>query len=97
MTRTFRIKATATLIGIAFALVYVGLYQILIGGGVIYRYPPWPPALAAGFVLGGILVQAWFLFRTWTAPSGASLVAQVGIGILYIAALALLPGSTYMS
>jgi hypothetical protein len=97
MTRTFGIRVMAMLTGIVFTLAYAGLYQILIGGGVIYRYPSWPPAFAAGFVLGGILLQAWFVFRAWTAPSTARLLGQVGSGVLYVAALALLPGSTYMS
>ena len=85
------------LTGIAFSLIYVGLYRTLIGGGAIYRYPSWPPAFAVAFVLGGILLQAWFLFQVWTGPSAARLLGQVGAGILYVAALALLPGSTYMS
>jgi hypothetical protein len=97
MTKAFRIRVMAMLTGIAFSLFYVGLYQILIGGGVIYRYPSWPPAFARAFVLGGILLQAWFLLEAWTAPSAARLLGQVGTGILYVAALALLPGSTYMS
>jgi hypothetical protein len=96
MSRTFLIRAASIGTGIAFSLLYVALYRILIGGLVIYLYPYWPPPLAIAYVLGGILLQAWLCFRAGR-PSGARLVGQVAAGILYVAALAMLPGHLYMS
>jgi hypothetical protein len=96
MTKTSLARAAAILIGAAFSLVYAGLYQILVGGFVFYRYPYWPPPLAMAYVLGGILLQAWFCFRPGR-PTGARLLAQFGAGIFYVASLAVLPGSIYMS
>jgi hypothetical protein len=47
-------------IAAAFALFYISMYPILVGGFVIYVYPYWSPPVAVAWVLGGILVQAWF-------------------------------------
>jgi hypothetical protein len=97
MTNPFLGRAAAIVTSTTFSLIYVSLYQILIGGYVIYRYPYWQPHAAVAYVFGGIILQAWFVFRAWRVPSRERLVGQVAGGILYLAALALLPGSTYMS
>ena len=52
------------ILGLAFAAMfsvsYAGLYPMLTGNFVIYWYPYWPAPAALLYVLGGILLQAWF-------------------------------------
>jgi hypothetical protein len=96
----------AIFIGAAFSLFYVGMYPILIGGFVIYVYPYWSPAAALAWVVGGILVQAWFCFVSRSrgpragpamAVSKSTLPTQVGAGVLYAASILLLSGGCYQS
>ena len=82
----------------AFSLLYVGMYPVLTGGGAIYHYPYWPPPLAATYVLLGILLQAWFCFgRKRVEGRPQALWPQVLTGILYTAAVAIVPGGIYQS
>ena len=86
--------ATASL----FSLFYVSMYPVLTGGFVIYHYPYWPPLLALMYVLGGILLQAWFCFdRRRPAGEAQPLWFQVVSGIVYVAAIGVFPGSIYQS
>jgi hypothetical protein len=83
---------------IAFSLFYVNMYAILVGGFVIYHYPYWSPPWAATYVLGGILLQAWFCFgRKRAAGTRQSLWPQVVAGILYALAVGIFPGGIYQS
>jgi hypothetical protein len=93
-------------IAVAFSLHYVSMYPILIGGFVYYVYPYWSPRAAIAWVLGGILVQAWFCFAS--RPRGpragpaltvtmSTLPTQVGAGVLYAASILLLSGGCYQS
>lgn len=84
-------------IGLAFSLLYGSLYPILSGQFVIYHYPPWPPPLAATYVLIGILVQGWFCFSDRRSATNGRLAAQILVGILYVAAMLALPGGIYQS
>lgn len=71
-------------IALVFSLYYLQLYPILIGGFVIYAYPYWPRPLAAAYVLGGILVQAWFsVGRRKPADRTRALWPQIVTGMLY--------------
>ena len=85
------------LIGIAFSLLYVGMYPILIGGGVIYVYPYWSPAAALVWVAVGILVQVWFCVRHPTTVRRSGVLSQVGAGLLYAASMVVLSGGCYQS
>jgi hypothetical protein len=92
-------------IAAAFSLFYASMYQILIGGLVIYVYPYWSHGAALAWVVGGILVQAWFCFyssigpMTGPAPTvrKSTLLTQAGAGVLYAASLIPLPGACYQS
>jgi hypothetical protein len=82
----------------AFSLFYVSMYSVLRGGGVIYHYPHWPPPLAATYVLLGILLQAWFCFGQKSLEGRPQeLWPQVVTGILYAAAVLVVPGGIYQS
>jgi hypothetical protein len=81
----------------AFSLFYVSMYPILIGGFVIYVYPYWSPPVAVAWVLGGILVQAWFCFGRAKAAAGSRLMTQVGVGVLYAASIMVFSGGCYQS
>lgn len=51
---------------------------------MIYAYPYWPRPLAAAYVLGGILVQAWFsVGRRRPADRTRALWPQIVTGMLY--------------
>jgi hypothetical protein len=98
--------ARAIVIGAAFSLCYVGIYPILIGGFVVYVYPYWSPAAALAWVVGGILLQAWFcvVSRPRGPRPGPAMTAsrstmptQVGAGVLYAASILLLSGGCYQS
>ena len=80
-----------------FSLLYMSMYPVLTGGFVIYRYPHWTPPLAAAYVLGGVLLQAWFFFgsRRRTGRRHA-LSAQSVTGLVY-AAGGIFPGGLYQS
>jgi hypothetical protein len=80
----------------AFSVLYAGLFPVLTGGFVIYHHPYWPAPLAAVYVAGGILVQAWFCFGP-QRRSRKGLLAQVIAGTLYAAALIAAPGDFYQS
>jgi hypothetical protein len=92
-------------IAATFSLVYVSLYPILIGGFVIYVYPYWSPAVALAWVVGGILVQAWFCFVSARTPRSGpaatvrktTLVTQVSAGGLYAASIILRSDGCYQS
>ena len=84
-------------IAVLFSLLYVSLYPMLTGNFVIYWYPAWPTPLAAAYVAGGILVQAWFCFRRGTRVTGRSLVAQVLAGIGYLMVSMVVSGGPYQS
>ena len=84
-------------IAVAFSLFYLFLYPILRGGSSVYHYPYWPPPLAAMYVAGGILLQAWFCFGRKRPATGHMLLAQVVAGVLYTAAISVFPGSIYQS
>ena len=85
-------------ISVAFSLFYLNMYPTLIGKSVIYHYPPWPPPLAATYVAGGILLQAWFSFgRERPVGKRLSLWPQVVTGILYALAAGIFPGGIYQS
>jgi hypothetical protein len=87
-------------IAAAFSLYYVSMYPILIGGFVIYVYPYWSPGAALTWILGGILVQAWFCFVSTSGPRAGPAVTvrkttlrtQVGAGVLYAASIIVLSG-----
>jgi hypothetical protein len=79
-------------IAFAFALLYLSAYPVVTGGFVIHKYPYWPPAVAAAYVLGGVAVQVWFVLRRDGSPG-----TQIVVGILYAAALPILPGGLYMT
>jgi hypothetical protein len=85
------------LTAVGFSLFYVSLYPILRGGFVIYHYPYWSPPLAAMYVAGGILMQAWFCFGRKRPAAGHMLLAQAVAGVLYAAAIAAFPGGIYLS
>jgi len=85
------------LTALAFSILYIGLYSILRGDGVIYHYPRWSPPAAATYVTFGILLQGWFCFGRTTRAPGPMLVAQVVTGILYVLAIAAFPGGIYQS
>ena len=80
-------------IAVAFSLYYVTMYPILVGGFVIYVYPSWSPRAALAWIVGGVLLQAWFCFvsRSSRPRAGPALTAshkmtlptQVGAGVLY--------------
>jgi hypothetical protein len=53
--------------------------------------------LAAMYVAGGILMQAWFRFGRRTPAAGHMLLAQAVTGVLYAAAIAAFPGGIYLS
>jgi hypothetical protein len=84
-------------IAAAFALFYISMYPILVGGFVIYVYPYWSPPVAVAWVLGGILVQAWFCFPRSGATTNSRLLTQVGAGILYAASIMVFSGGCYQS
>ena len=96
MSKTFFPRAVSVLFGFVSSLCCAATYPILTGGFVFHHYPAWPRPLAAAYVVGGILLQAWFCLRPGR-PSGARLLTQLGAGILFVAALALLPGSIIMT
>ena len=85
------------LVAATFSLLYVSMYPILIGGGVIYVYPYWPPAAALAWVAGGVLVQAWFSLRRSGRIGRSGVLSQVGAGLLYTASIAVLSGGCYQS
>jgi hypothetical protein len=94
------------LIAAAFSLFYASMYPILTGGFVIYVYPYWSPRATVTWIVGGILVQAWFcLLSTPRGPragpvmtlSRSTLPTQVGAGVLYAASIILLSGGCYQS
>lgn len=85
------------LIAAAFSLYYVTMYPILIGGGVIYVYPYWSPGAALVWVVGGILVQAWFCFRRPGTVRRSGVLSQVGVGVLYAFSLLVFSGGCYQS
>jgi hypothetical protein len=89
-------------IAAAFSLFYVSMYPILIGGFIIYVYPYWSQAAALAWVVGGILVQAWFCFYSSIGPTEGpaltvrkSTLTQAGAGVLYAASLVLLTDGCY--
>ena len=95
-------------IAVAFSLYYVTMYPILVGGFVIYVYPYWSPRAALAWIVGGVLLQAWFCFvsRSRGPRAGPALPAshkttlptQVGAGVLYATSLiALSGGGCYQS
>jgi hypothetical protein len=92
-------------IAAAFSLFYVSMYPILIGGFVIYVYPYWSQGAALAWVVGGILVQAWFCVYSSVGPREgpaltvrkSTLLTQAGAGVLYAASLILLSGGCYQS
>jgi hypothetical protein len=92
-------------IAAAFSLFYVSMYPILTGGLAIYVYPYWSHGAALAWVVGGILVQAWFCFYSSIGPRArpaqtvrkSTLVPQASAGVLYAASLILLPGACYQS
>jgi hypothetical protein len=92
MRRQSALTGIGILVAVAFSLMYVVLYPWLVGGFVIYFYPYWPPALAAAYVAGGVLMQAWFCYRQRTAVTPRSLVAQCLTGIGYLFATLLVSG-----
>jgi hypothetical protein len=91
-------------IAAAFSLFYIGMYPILIGGFIIYVYPYWSQGAALAWVVGGILVQAWFCFYSSIGPREgpaltvrkSTLPTQAGAGVLYAASLILLTDGCYM-
>lgn len=85
------------LVAATFSLLYVSMYPILIGSGVIYVYPYWPPAAALAWVAGGMLVQAWFSLRRSGTIGRSGLLSQVGAGLMYAASSAVLTGGCYRS
>ena len=85
------------LIAAAFSLLYVSMYPILIGGGVIYVYPYWPPAAALAWVAGGMLVQAWFSLRRSGTIRRSEVLSQVGAGLVYAASVVVFAGGCYQS
>jgi len=89
---------TRLIVAIGFSLLYAGMYPVLTGGGVIYHYPYWASPLAATYVLGGILLQAWFCFaRRRRSRHPYALWSQIVTGLGYVAALAAFPGGIYQS
>jgi hypothetical protein len=74
------------LIAAGFSWLYLIWYPLLIGGFVIYYYPYWPPALAAAYVAGGILLQAGMCYWRGTAVTWRSLGIQVLTGTGYLIA-----------
>ena len=85
------------LVAAIFSLLYAGLYPMLIGGGVIYWYPYWPPVLAAAYVAGGVLLQIGLCYRRGTRVTVQSLVGQVLAGVGYLAASVVVSDGPYMS
>lgn len=85
------------LVAAAFSLLYVSMYPILIGGGVLYVYPYWSPAAALAWVAGGMFVQAWFSLRRSGTIGRSGVLSQVGAGLLYAASIAVLSGGCYQS
>ena len=90
----------ARILGLAFAAMfsmsYAALYPMLTSNFVIYWRPAWPAPLALFYILGGILLQAWFCYRRRTAVSGNGLVAQLLTGVGYFLAACAF-GGPYMS
>jgi len=84
-------------IAVAFALCYFAMYPVLVGGFVVYVYPYWSPRVAAAWILGGILVQAWFCFPRSTATTTSRPLTQVGAGLLYAASIIIFSGGFYQS
>jgi hypothetical protein len=84
-------------IAAVFSLFYVSMYPILVGGFVIYVYPYWSPPVAVTWVLGGILMQAWFCFARTGPTTDSRLLTQVGTGILYLASIIVFSGGCYQS
>ena len=87
---------TSIAIAVALSLFYIGMYPILIGGGVIYVYPYWPPAAAMAWVAGGIALQAWLCVRRRNAPR-PGVFRQLGLGVLYAFSMVVLSGGCYQS
>jgi hypothetical protein len=85
------------LIAAAFSLFYASMFPILIGGGVIYVYPYWSAGAALVWVLGGILVQAWFCLRRSSTVRRSGMLSQVGAGVLYAASMVVFSGGCYQS
>ena len=91
----------------AFSLFYASMYPTLVGEFVIYVYPYWSPRAAVAWIVGGILVQAWFCFVSrsrgpragpaMTASHRMTLPTQVGAGVLYAASIMLFAGGCYQS
>ena len=87
---------TSIAIAVALSLFYIGMYPILIGGGVIYVYPYWSPAAAMAWVAGGIALQAWLCVRRRNAPR-PGVFRQLGLGVLYAFSMVVLSGGCYQS
>ena len=83
-------------IAVAFSWFYMGMYPILIGGGVIYVYPYWSPAAAIAWVVGGIGLQAWLCVRRRNALR-PGVFNQLGLGFLYAFSMVVLSGGCYQS
>jgi hypothetical protein len=81
----------------AFSLFYVTMYPILTGGYVIYVYPHWSPPLALTYIMGGILLQAWFCFGRKKPRAGFRLLVQIAAGVVYAAAVLAFSGGLYQS
>jgi hypothetical protein len=80
-----------------FSLLYMSMYPVLTGGFVIYRYPYWTPPVAASYVLGGVLLQAWFCFGSRRrAGRPHALWRQIVTGLVY-GAVGVFPGGIYQS
>lgn len=84
-------------LSVGFSLLYVAMYPMLIGGFVIYWYPYWPAPIAAAYVIGGILLQAWFCFRGATPVTSRSVATQALTGLGYLIAACLVNGGPYQS
>jgi hypothetical protein len=90
-------RTVGIVIAILFSLFYIGLYPMLTGRSVIYWYPYWSPALAAAYVAGGILLQAWFCYNRGASIRRRTVVAQVLTGLGYLALTVLVSDGPYMS
>lgn len=78
-----QVQIVGYVIAAMFSLFYISLYPSLTGGSVFYFYPYWPRPLALLYILGGVLIQAWFCYARCDAESRRGVGGQVLSGIAY--------------